>query len=477
MAIMGMHCAGCVAGVEDALRAVGGVRDASVNLATESASLGLDPQARPSLDALIRAVRAAGYEASLLDPIARSVEHRARQRSDELRKRRDRLLITTLLGLPVVLVHMLPDRLLPGELVQGRLALAAQAILTFLVLAIGAGDMLRAALQAALRRAGTMDLLVSLGAATAFVAGIFGVITGKHELILFESAVMIVLFVSLGKLLELRSRGRASAVLESLLLRVPRQALRVRGETVESVAVDDLSPSDIVRIVAPATIPVDGVVVRGALAVDQSMLTGESEPVDREASDEVLGGCTAVSGSADIRATTTGATCAAARMARLVEAAQAGKPPIQRIADRAAGVFVPVVLLLAFLTTVGWTLAGSPLIDSLTRGIAVLVIACPCAMGLAVPTAVLVGTAAAGARGILVRNVESLEAAAKASRVLLDKTGTLTAGRPTVVGVTAAPSWDERRPKPAASHSATPTSARTPPAPASRVASAAGESC
>jgi Cu+-exporting ATPase len=440
--IDGMHCAGCVSTIENALRALPGVTDPTVNLATGSAAVTLQPAAVGTADVL-DAIRRAGYAATIPESPQQAVAERVAARRSQIRAQLGGLFAAAVLALPILLAHMFPGPALLHRFAHTRAGWLAQALLCAAVIAIGAGGMLRGAWTAVRNRAGSMDLLVSLGLLVSFVAGLVGIALGIHELILFESAVMIVLFVSLGKLLEALARARASATLETLLMRLPRTALRVSGDRLQAVPIDDIALDDVLRIAAPATLPVDGVIVSGSLALDEAMLTGESLPVQRGVGDAVLGGTIAASGSADIRATSTGATCAAARIARLVEQAQATKAPAQRLADRAAAIFVPVVLTLAILTAIGWILAGSGVTASLTRAVAVLVIACPCAMGLAIPTAVLVGTSAAGARGILIRNVEALESAATVDLVLLDKTGTLTAGAPTVRSVRLAPTHSE----------------------------------
>lgn len=435
--IGGMHCAGCVSTIENAVRSLPGVSGAAVNLATNSAAVTLRSDAVSPADVL-NAIRRAGYTVDSADSPQQAVAQRAAARRAELRSQVLRFVGAAILALPILLAHMLPGPARLHWLAHTRPGWLVQALLCAAVIAIGAGPMLRGAWTALRNRSGNMDLLVSLGVTVSFTAGLAGAALAVRELVLFESAAMIVLFVSLGKLLESLARDRASATLEALLTRLPRNALRISDGRIEAVPIDDIAPGDVLRIASPATTPVDGVIVAGSLALDESMLTGESLPVQRGVGDTVLGGTIASSGSADIRATSTGATCAAARIARLVEQAQATRAPAQRLADRAAAIFVPVVLALAALTAIGWILAGSGATASLTRAVAVLVVACPCAMGLAIPTAVLVGTSSAGSRGILIRNAEALESAATIDLVLLDKTGTLTAGTPVVRAVHAA---------------------------------------
>jgi len=295
--------------------------------------------------------------------------------------------------------------------------------------------MVLGAARALMARTANMDLLVALGALTALTAGLVGGLTHVHELLLFDAAVMIVLFVGLGKYLEAKAQRQASCALEALFSRLPRTARRIRDDVAETVPIEAVRPGDRLRIAAHSVVPVDGVVLTGTVTTDESMLTGESLPVERTAGQHVLGGTQVVDGLADIRATSTGQNSAAARIAHLVEQAQAVKPTWQRLADRAAAIFVPLVIAAAAATFVGWKLVGAETAWALQRMIATLVVACPCALGLAIPTAVLVGTTRAAAHGILVRDAEALEAAAKLRVVLLDKTGTLTLGRPALAAL------------------------------------------
>jgi Cu+-exporting ATPase len=436
--IRGMHCAGCVRSVENALRNVPGVTAASVNLATEHASV-LVARA-VATDELLNAVRAAGYEARLAAPTPDPADQ-LRVRAVELRRRRNRLLAAAALGAPVVAAHVLGHR--PHA---GPAFLPWQLVLSVGVVVVAAGPMIRGALRAVLARQANMDLLVSLGTLTALGASVVGLVTRTPELLLFDAATLIVLFVGLGKYLELRARGRASAALYALLDRIPRTALRVAGESVEPVPVDSVQPGDRLRVPAHQLVPVDGEVVAGHGTVDEALLTGESMPVERGPGQRVFGGTTVSSGLLEIRATATGRDSAAARLGRLVEQAQAAKPPWQRLADRAAAVFVPVVLLLALLTFFAWKwVAGAETFFALQRMIAVLVVACPCALGLAIPTAVLVGTVRAAERGILVRDASALEAAGRIQEVVLDKTGTLTLGQPALTRVVQLDALDEGR--------------------------------
>ncbi|MBP7746604.1 MAG: cadmium-translocating P-type ATPase [Phycisphaerae bacterium] len=425
----GLHCAGCIAAVEKALTTVPGVASASVNLATAHATVILAAAAPPPAEALLAAVSRAGYQAWIATPggpAAASADERQRR----LRGQQWRLLAATVLGLPVVAVHVVPT------LHPSRAGWLVLAVFTVGVFVTAAGPILVGALRALAARQANMDLLVSLGALTALLSGVIGVATHNHELILFDAAVMIVWFVALGKHLEARARGRAASALERLMARIPRAAQRVVDGRTETVPIDAVQPGDRLRVGAQTLVPVDGEIVSGRGTLNEAMLTGEALPVERAAGETVYGGTEVVDGLFELRATATGRTSAAARIAQLVADAQATKPPWQRFADRAAAVFVPVVLGLALATLAGWLwLADAALLPAVQRMIAVLVVACPCALGLAIPTAVLVGTTRAAEHGILVRNASALEAAGQVREVLLDKTGTLTLGQPALARV------------------------------------------
>ncbi len=430
--VRGMHCAGCVATVEKALRSVPGVAEAAVNLATESATVRLESPAEALADALVEAVRKAGYEAEVVVDPARQLAQRQRERVETLRSMKRRILIALAAGIPAIALQYTHGRIHVATGLPIIGLWLVEGLLTAVVLVAAAGPMISGAIRAVAAGGANMDVLVAIGVLTAFVSSVAGTITGNGALVMYEAAALIVLFVSIGKYFELRARGQASSALEALLARVPQTALRVRDGQIEEIPTSDVQLGDVLQLRPQSTIPVDGRIEEGQIAVDESMLTGESLPVQHGPGDKVLGGTIVVEGSARITATATGATSAVARIASLVEQAQLTRTPWQRLADRVAAVFVPVVLVLAAATFVGWLLTGHDWLTALERMIAVTVVACPCAMGLAVPTAVLVGTTRAAERGILVRDAAALETCGHIAEVLLDKTGTLTLGKPRV---------------------------------------------
>lgn len=441
-----MHCGGCVGTVEQALRQCPAVATASVNLTTELARVELcsDPRATvgeheaEAIERIAAAVRDAGFEALPVGGRRDSGNDRRAERQATLTRERRKLQIAAIVGLPLALAHLLPHEWL---MVAGWHTLGGwlvQAALAALVVALAGATMLQRGLQSAVRLHGNMDALVALAVTASLATGLAGIALRQNGLLMFDAAALIVLFVGLGRVLEAGAQRAALSAFESLADRIPRRAVRVRdGESAE-IDVDHVLPGDELLVAAPATVPVDADIVRGKLTLDESLLTGESLPVSRGVGEPLPGGALAVEGTAVVRATARGEQSAAARIAAMVESAQAGKTPWQRLADRVAGVFVPAVVALSLATFLGWWLvAGATAVEALTRAIAVLVVACPCAMGLAIPTAVVVASAAAAQRGILVRDGATFEAAASVDTVIFDKTGTLTRGVPAVTDIVA----------------------------------------
>jgi len=429
LAITGMTCASCVARVEKALLRVPGVTTAAVNLATERARV---TGAAADTAALVAAVEAAGFDAR---PLAAPGAVRAEQADAVARDRRElhHLVVAVLLSLPLVAgMAAAPfglDLMLPG---WAELALAS--IVQFW---LGARFYV-AAFKAVRAGAGNMDLLVALGTTAAWGLSVWLLLTahpGHRPHLYFEASAVLITFVLLGKWLEARAKGQTAAAIRALMnLRPDRARLRRNGAEVE-VAVDDIATGDIVMLRPGDRIPVDGLVAEGEGQVDEAMLTGESRPVLKAPGARVTGGSINLDGLLAVETTAVGAETTLARIVRLVEGAQASKAPIQRMVDRVSAVFVPVVLVIALATLAGWWLATGDVEQAIVTAVSVLVIACPCALGLATPTAIMVGTGAAARRGILIKDAEALEAAHAITAVAFDKTGTLTEGRPRVVEI------------------------------------------
>jgi len=428
--IDGMTCASCVARVEKALRAVPGVSGASVNLATEKASV----QGEAAPDALAAAVRAAGYEADIVVPDAAGVAPARRTKESTTLPAWWPVAAAMLLSLPLVLPMLAApfgrDWMLPGWL---QLALA-----TPVQFWLGA-RFYRAGWKALRAGSGNMDLLVALGTSAAYGlslylllgAGGYGAHAEPH--LYFESSAVVITLVLLGKWLEGRAKRQTLAALDALGRLRPDEVLVRRGGADVRVALAELRVGELMVVKPGARVPADGVVIDGRSHLDESLLTGESLPVPKEAGDRVAGGAVNADGLLLVEATAVGAATMLSQIIRMVEDAQAVKAPIQRLVDRVSAVFVPVVLVIALATLLGWGLANGDWQAALLNAVAVLVIACPCALGLATPTAVMVGTGAAARHGILIKDAEALETAHALDVVVFDKTGTLTEGRPQLV--------------------------------------------
>jgi P-type Cu+ transporter len=419
--IHGMTCASCAARIERKLNKFDGV-EASVNYATEEASVTFDP-ARLQVGQLIRTVQATGYGAAL--PRAATD---VTQADDALRALRRRLVLAAILTAPLTLVALVPPLQFSGW------EWLALALATPVVLWAG-WPFHRAAVMNARHLTATMDTLISIGtlAAWAWSAIAFLALPGEHTY--FEVGAVTTTLVLLGRFLETRARGRSGAAIRSLVELGAKEARLIRDGVETLVPVDELRVGDGFIVRPGDKIATDGVVEHGASAVDQSMLTGEPTPVEVGVGSEVVGATVNTYGRLVVRATKVGSKTALAQIARLVAEAQAGKAPIQRLVDRISAVFVPIVIAIALVTVISWLLVNGDFSPALTAGIAVLIIACPCALGLATPTALMVGTGRGAQLGILIKGPEILEQTLRISTMVLDKTGTVTEGKMQLVEV------------------------------------------
>jgi Cu+-exporting ATPase len=427
--VVGMTCAACVGRVEKALARVPGIREASVNLATEKAHLTLDAAEPSVLRSAVTALRAAGYEAA---PWSHGAERAAAQAETEKRAlARDRreTALACLLAFPLVydmLAHW-------GWIAHGLPGWFALALATPVQFWLGAR--IHAAGWRALRAgAGNMELLVALGTNAAYFLSAYLILShppGHAAHHYLEGAAVVIALVRLGKYLEARAKREAGEAVRALLALAPAKARRLAADGgEEEIAAELLAPGDRVRVRPGERFPADGIVAVGASEADEAMLTGESRAVPKGPGDAVVGGSLNGTGAVDVEIRATGADTALARIVSLVEAAQASKPPIQRLVDKVASVFVPAVIVVALATFAVRWLGFGELESAIVAAVTVLVIACPCALGLATPTAILVGTGVAARAGILVRDAEALERAGKVGLVAFDKTGTLTEGKP-----------------------------------------------
>ncbi len=448
LAIEGMTCASCVARVEKALKKVEGVREVNVNLATGRARVTASNQV--TVDALRDRVDRAGYAATLVETAAPP------DREAELRASRRRFLVAAPLAAIVMLLSMVPMALHGWRMWAmehaGEINLLLLACTTVVMVGPGRG-FFTIALRNARHLTADMNTLVAVGTGAAYLYS--AVVTlvpdmlpgvSAHE-VYYDSAAVVIALVLLGRWLEARARSETSSALAGLARLVPAQAHRVSPEDrtrIVDVDPEKIAAGDLLMVRPGENVPVDGVIVEGGSTLNESIMTGESIPVERSTGDEVIGGTSNITGAFVMRATGVGEKTLLAGIIRIVQEAQGSKAPIQRIADRTAAVFVPVVVAIALATFAGWLLVGGTLEIGIINAVAVLVIACPCAMGLAVPTAVIVGTGNGAARGILIRNAEALERAGESRTIVFDKTGTLTEGNLQVVDTAVFDGVDER---------------------------------
>lgn len=421
LTVSGMTCASCVARVERALQGVDGVASAAVNLATERASVSL-ARAVAMAD-LQKAVREAGYDAYPVD------ESPSGSKDAEVDRRRLRLIVGVLLSALILPLAMAPGAAAwPTATLHGYLLL----LLTLGVWLYSGSQFHRGALINLKHGSANMDTLVSLGSSVAFLYSAAAVILGVGWPTYFDVAALIITFISIGKYLEAVARSRAGRAVASLASLQPKVAHLVTEGGIKDVDTDFLSEGDVVLVRPGEIIPSDGVVLEGTTSVDESLLTGEASPVRKVSGDAVTGGTLNGDGSLHVKLTRTGSDTTLAAIVRLVDDAQTRKAPVERLADRFAAVFVPIILVVAAVTFVLWLLTGHVWISGMVAAVAVLVVACPCALGLATPAAIMVGTGRGAQQGLLIQGGESLERIRDLTDVVFDKTGTLTYGRPTV---------------------------------------------
>lgn len=460
--IGGMTCASCVRRVEKALTRVAGVSSARVNLAAEKATVSYDAQTT-GVEALTAAVTAAGYTGSPsravevappdggpsgLAATSEEPDGLERAREAQLAELRRKWQVSLAVGLSMMVLMYIPLSIDAMDWLMPLLLVVAS------VVQLWAGQQIyREAWVAASHRATNMSTLVALGTGVAYAYSAFVTLWpataeqwGLPLHTYFESAIVIIALILMGRWIEIRAKSQTATALKALIGLAPKTARVIRGGLEEDIALVSVRVNDLVRVRAGEKVPVDGTVIEGTAVVDESMLTGESVPVSKGPGDPVIGATMSRSGSVVLRTTAVGADTALAQIVRLVEDAQGSRAPLQRIADQVTSFFIPAVLAIAALTFTGWAIFGPA--DSnwnmaIGNTIAVLIIACPCALGLATPTAIMVGTGKAAEMGVLIRGGQSLEQARRLTAVVLDKTGTITRGRPAVTAVHVRGGWTE----------------------------------
>ncbi len=446
LAIEGMTCASCTAAVERAVKKLNGIQSVQVNLATNRGSFDYDP-AVLKLSQIKAAISGAGYTPKEIE-LGASRDAEEERRGRELNRMKMRLITAAVFALPelyIAMSHMIPQLglYLPSFMSPHNFPFvfaAVQFLLTVPVILAGS-RFFRIGLKSLLKGAPNMDTLVAIGTGSAFLYSTFAMVViylgdfSYAKSLYFESAAVVITLVMLGKYLEAVSKGKTSEAIKKLMSLAPKTAVIIKNGTEVEVPVEEVEVGDIVLVRPGTSIPVDGVVTEGVSSVDESMLTGESLPVEKQPEAPVTGGSMNGEGLIRFRVTRVGTDTALSKIIRLVEDAQSKKAPIAKLADIVSGYFVPVVIGIAFITAIAWALAGKDFNFVLTSFVSVMVIACPCALGLATPTAIMVGTGKGAELGVLIKGGEALETAHKINTVVLDKTGTITEGKPELTDV------------------------------------------
>ncbi|MDR2610315.1 MAG: heavy metal translocating P-type ATPase, partial [Clostridiales Family XIII bacterium] len=447
LSIGGMTCAVCAQRVEKAIKGVEGVESAAVNFATEKATFTYDP-GQVRLSGIKAAVEKIGYKALDTDMAGGADADRARKQK-EIKTLRTKLIVAAAFSLPLLYIAMVPmvksvrlpfpARLEPME----HPLIYALAELLLIIPVIGVGyKFYTVGFKSLAQRSPNMDSLIAIGTSAAVIYSgynVFQIVNGNAhavENLYFETAGIIITLILLGKMLEAISKGRTSEAIKKLMGLAPKTAIIVQGGVEKEIPIEEVAIGDIVVVKPGAKIPVDGTVIEGRTAIDESMLTGESMPVDKGAGDPVYAASLNTTGTVRFRAEKVGSDTALAQIIKLVEDAQSSKAPIAQLADVVSGYFVPTVCAIALVSGVAWYFGtGGDIKFALTIFISVLVIACPCALGLATPTAIMVGSGKGAENGILIKSGEALETAHKIGVIVFDKTGTITGGKPTVTDV------------------------------------------
>ena len=447
LSISGMGCAGCVSSVEGALKGVAGVSRASVNFAEHTAIAEGDAPAQ----SLIDAVRAAGYDAAELISAADESEKEAAELA-HYRSLLKKAAFAAVVGFPQFVFGM--AGFLPTfETSSGRLFWLAIGLLTFVVLAYSGGHYFSGAWKSARNRNTNMDTLIALGTGTAWVYSMVivanpGLVPSIAQHAYFEAAAIIIALINFGSALELRARSKTSEAIKRLIGLQPKTARVVRNGVELDIAIEDVGLDETLRVRPGERLAVDGIIIEGSSSINESMLTGEPTPVHKQVGDEVVAGTINKTGSFLFQAKRIGRDTALAQIIEMVRTAQASKPAIGRMVDKVAAVFVPGVLVITVITFFAWLNFGSG--DQVTSfaivtAMTVLIIACPCALGLATPISIMAGVGKAAEFGTLIRNGDALQQAGKLDTIILDKTGTVTEGRPSVTSVLALDAWTDEQ--------------------------------
>ena len=442
--IEGMTCASCAQTIEKVIQKLRGVNLSSVNLATEKLVVEYDP-GMVNLTDIIKAVMDSGYEAHEEVATADTVDQDKEKKQKEIKSLWNRFLISALFTAPLLYIAMghlvnapLPDFINP--MMNPEAFAIVQLVLTLPVVAVNS-KIYRNGFKALSKGHPNMDSLISLGTSAAFLYGVFatvmifrGEVAYANELY-YETAAVILALIVLGKYLETLTKGKTSEAIKKLMGLAPKTALVVRNGKESEISIDEVVVGDIIVVRPGGKMPVDGVVIEGLTSVDESMLTGESIPVEKSVGDAIIGASINKNGTIRYKATKVGKDTALSQIIKLVEDAQGSKAPIAKMADIISGYFVPIVIAIAILSAIAWYFAGQTGVFALTIAISVLVIACPCALGLATPTAIMIGTGKGAEHGVLFKSGTALETTHKLNTIVFDKTGTITEGKPKVTDI------------------------------------------
>jgi len=426
--ISGMHCASCVILNEQAIKSVKGVKSASVNFASRQAAVEFDETLAGEKE-IFAAVEKGGYKAEMLgDPAHR---HESEKKEVEIIKRRA---FSAIFLAAITAILAMGNIRFGFSIANIDTSLLAQALLSAVVIFFFGKEFHTGMLKKARSFRADMDTLISMGTISAFVFSIYGLIAGAKDSY-FETGAVIAALILLGRYFEAKSRGAAGEAVEKLMQLGAKFARVIKNGEEKEIPIAEVVPGDIIRIRPGEKIPVDGEVISGETSIDESMLTGESMPAMKIAGDKVFGATMNISGSFEMKAEKVGSETVLSQIVKMVSEAQTQKAPIERLADKISSYFVPIVIVIALITFAGWMFAVSDFTQAMLAAVAVLVVACPCALGLATPTAVMVGTGEGARRGILIKNAASLEKGKKIDVVIFDKTGTLTEGKPKVTDI------------------------------------------
>jgi len=436
--ISGMHCASCSAIIENTLKNEGGIKSINVNFATEKAYLDFDP-IEISIARIVKVIEKLGYKAIEESPKEETEDHHKKEKTERIKKLKNRFIAALFFSLPIIYMVMGEMIGLSMPMFFEKYGVFIQFILTTAVI-VSTFDIWKSGFKKLLRLSPNMDSLIFIGTAVAYFYSVIIslLIFSGREMdahLYFESAALILVFISLGKYLEALTKGKTSEAIKKLIGLQPKEATIIKNNEEIKIPISEVNVGDIVLVKPGEKIPVDGIVIGGYSGVDEKAITGESIPVEKKEGDEVIGATINKTGVLKFKATRVGKDTMLAQIIKVVEEAMGSKAPIQLLADKVSFYFVPSVIGIAFASFAVWLILGQPFTLALTVFVAVLIIACPCALGLATPTAVMMGTGLAAKNGILIKSSKALEIAQDVNVVIFDKTGTLTKGEPTLTDI------------------------------------------